>query len=80
LRVISCAVEKLFHAKFAKIKLRQDAVSDLLGSQDIFYPVISDHLSRKETFSTATPADVNYESASRHLGAKSWTWLVAFGL
>jgi hypothetical protein len=69
--VLSPAVlKKLFHAKFAKIKLRQDAISDLLESQDIFYPLISDHLSRKATFSTATPADVNCESASRHLGAK----------
>ncbi len=35
------AVEKLISAKIAKMKLRQDYdISDLLESQDIFYPQI----------------------------------------
>jgi hypothetical protein len=38
------AVEKLFLAKFAKVKLRQRLIGDLLGSQDIFYPSNFDHL------------------------------------
>jgi hypothetical protein len=49
------AVEKLFLGKFAKIKLRQDALlNDLLGSQDIFYPPKFARLGWNASFSTAT--------------------------
>jgi hypothetical protein len=48
-------VEKLFPAKFAKNKIAPGCVmSDLLESQDIFYPRNFDHLRRKVSFSTPT--------------------------
>jgi hypothetical protein len=49
------AVEKLFLAKFAKIKLREDAlISDLLGFRGILYPQNFGRLRPNGTFSTDT--------------------------
>ena len=53
--ITGVAVEKLFFAKIAKTKIASECViSDLLESQDIFYPRNFGHLGRKESFSTAT--------------------------
>jgi hypothetical protein len=50
------AVEKLLPAKFAKIKLRQDAPRSIYsGRLYIFYPPNFGCLGRKVSFSTATP-------------------------
>jgi hypothetical protein len=50
------AVEKLLPAKFAKIKLRQDAPRSIYsGRLYIFYPPNFRCLGRKVSFSTATP-------------------------
>jgi hypothetical protein len=49
------AVEKLFSTKFAKIKLRQEALQSIFsGRLDIFYPPNFGCLGRKVSFSTAT--------------------------
>jgi hypothetical protein len=49
-------VEKLLSAKFAKTKLRQDALQTTsLSFLDIFYPPNFDRLGGNWTFSTPTP-------------------------
>ena len=49
------AVEKLLSAKFAKTKLRQDALqTDSLSFLDILYPQNFDRLGGNWTFSTPT--------------------------
>jgi len=49
------SVEKLPAPKFAKIKLRQDALGSIFsGRLDIFYPPNLGCLGRKESFSTDT--------------------------
>jgi hypothetical protein len=49
------AVEKLFSTKFAKIKLRQEALQSIFsGRLDIFYPPNFGCWGRKASFSTAT--------------------------
>ena len=49
-------VEKLLTTKFAKIKVRQEALQSIfLGRRDISYPPNFGCLGRKASFSTATP-------------------------
>ncbi len=49
------AVEKIFPTKFAKIKLRQEALQSMFsGRLDIFYPSNFGGLGRKASFSTTT--------------------------
>ena len=58
------AVEKLLPTKFAKIKLRQEALQSIFsGRLDIFYPPNFGCLGRKASFSTATPGYVNYPAS-----------------
>src|ERR1019366_2685393 len=55
LTLTGVAVEKLLPTKFAKIKLRQEALQSIFsGRLDIFYPPNFGCLGRKASFSTAT--------------------------
>jgi hypothetical protein len=60
------AVEKLLLAKFAKIKLRQEAPQSIFSDRvDIFYPPNFGCLRRKGSFSTPTPVCDNYFKLAR---------------
>jgi hypothetical protein len=67
------AVEKLLPAKFAKIKLRQDAPQSIYsGRLYIFYTPNFGCLGRKVSFSTATGFVTNRQPASLRIGLGRW--------